>query len=151
MSMCSQCPFFPCCEFHKFSQACSLKASTITRSPRHTPGRVKYFPHLHLCTHLINSTFGLPQLVFFFFYHSCIFPPNLFFNCYSITVVPMFPPLPSSSHPTLPLPHCCPCPWVIHTCSSSSPFAFFPPVLFWSQVQSGAWNGYPSTNMEQTI
>ena len=43
-----------------------------------------------------------------------------------------FPPLPS---PTLhtpcshsQFPHCCPCPWVIHTCSLASPFPFSPPL-----------------------
>ena len=48
-------------------------------------------------------------------------PGTNFFYCYSNTVVPIFPPLPSSSQPTLvshsQSPHPCPCPWVIHTCS----------------------------------
>ena len=57
---------------------------------------------------------------------------NLFFNCYSVTVVPVFPPLPSSAHP-IPsshsqFPHCCPCLWVIYTCSLSS-LLFFPPLF----------------------
>ena len=28
----------------------------------------------------------------------------------------------------IPLPRCCPCPWVMHACSSSNPFTFFQPV-----------------------
>ena len=86
----------------------------------------------------------------------------LFLNCYSVTVVPIFPPLPSSAQPapcTLPagsqfpqssLRHC-PCMWVIHTCSLTSlspsfyhyPLSLSPPfhvslslVLFCSLVYS---------------
>ena len=54
------------------------------------------------------------------------------FYRYSITVVPFFSPFPSSTHPNLhshsEFPQCCPCPWVIHTCSLSSPFPLFPPL-----------------------
>ena len=56
------------------------------------------------------------------------------FYYYSITVVPIFTPLTSSAHPTAQLPQSiltlffCPRPWVIHTCSSTSPFPFFPPL-----------------------
>ena len=58
------------------------------------------------------------------------FLKNIF--CYSITVVPNFPPLPSSAQPT-PQSHsqsplCCPCPWVFHTCSLTNLFPFFPPL-----------------------
>ena len=55
-----------------------------------------------------------------------------FLNCHSIIFVPIFSPLPISAHP---IPHshsqfppCCPCPWVIHTYSLTSPFPFFPPL-----------------------
>ena len=54
-----------------------------------------------------------------------------FIIIYSITVVPIFPSLPSSTQPTpyshSQTPHHCPCPRVIYTCSLSSPFPFFPP------------------------
>ena len=59
------------------------------------------------------------------------------FYCYSVTVVPIFPPFPSSAQPTpcsdSQVPHCCACPWVIHTCAlstsmSAAPFPFFPPL-----------------------
>ena len=58
------------------------------------------------------------------------------FYCYSITVVPIVPPRPSSahhnSHSHSQFPHCCPRPQVLHTCSLSSPFPLFPflPPLF---------------------
>ena len=56
----------------------------------------------------------------------------LFYYCYSVTAVPIFSPLPSCAQPTprshSPSPYCSPCPWVIHTCSLSSPFPFFPPL-----------------------
>ena len=56
-----------------------------------------------------------------------------------------FPPLPTSAHPT-PCSHslsppCCPCPWVIHTCSLSNPFPFFPP--FPTPVPSGHCQSVP--------
>ena len=55
----------------------------------------------------------------------------LFILVYSISVVPTFPPLASSTQPTphshRPSPHHCPCPWAIHTCSLTNPFPFFPP------------------------
>ena len=68
------------------------------------------------------------------------------FYCYSIIVVSIFPPLPSSAYP-IPwshsqFPYCCPCPWVIHTCSLSSPFLFFPPV-FPSPIPSGNFQSVP--------
>ena len=51
-----------------------------------------------------------------------------FLNCYSITVVPIFPTLPSYAQPTpcshSQFPHFCPCPWVMHTCALASPFPF---------------------------
>ena len=50
----------------------------------------------------------------------------LLFYC----IVSIFPPLPFSAQPTTcfhsQFPHCCPCLWVIHTCSLTSPFPFFP-------------------------
>ena len=56
----------------------------------------------------------------------------LIFYWYYIVVVPIFPPWPSSAQPSFhshsQSPHCCPCPWVIHTCSLSSSFPFFPPL-----------------------
>ena len=69
-----------------------------------------------------------------------------FFNCYSITVVSMFPPLPSSTH-LIPhfhsqFPHCCPCPQAIHTCSLSIPFPLFPP-LTPSPLPSGHFQSVP--------
>ena len=56
----------------------------------------------------------------------------LFSYCYSVTVVLIFSPLPSSqpipySHSKS--PHCCPSPWVIHTCSLTDPFPFLPPLF----------------------
>ena len=61
----------------------------------------------------------LVDKVLFYFY---IFKIIIYY--YSITVVPVFPPLPSYAHP-MPhshsqSPHCGPCLWVIHTCSLSS-------------------------------
>ena len=35
---------------------------------------------------------------------------------------------PPNSHSHSKFPHCCPCPWNIHTCSFTTPFPFFPPV-----------------------
>ena len=53
-----------------------------------------------------------------------------FLNCYSITLAqcfPLCPPLPSPPPtPNSHSPPCSPCPWVIHTCSLTSPFPFFP-------------------------
>ena len=53
-------------------------------------------------------------------------------NCYSVTVVPIFPSLPSSTQSTpcshSQSPHHCLCSCVIHTCSLTSPFPFFPPL-----------------------
>ena len=64
------------------------------------------------------------NLIYFFRFFFFLFLLNHFY-CYSITVVPIPPPLPSSAHPTphshRQFPHCCPCLWVIHTCSLSSP------------------------------
>lgn len=39
-------------EFHKFSQACPLKAPTITGSPQNTPSRLNIF---HTCTYVQTS------------------------------------------------------------------------------------------------
>ena len=68
----------------------------------------------------INWVVGINFFVFFFY-------------CYSIPVVPVFPPLLS---PALPCPpssptfnpphHCCLCPWVLYTFSLTWPFHFFP-------------------------
>ena len=59
----------------------------------------------------------------FLFFYYCLF----YYSC------PNFPPLPSSTQPTpcsySQSPHRCPCPGVIHTCSLTNPFPFFPPVL----------------------
>ena len=64
------------------------------------------------------------NLIYFFRFFFFLFLLNHFY-CYSITVVPIPPPLPSSAHPTphshRQFPHCCPCLWVIHTCSLYSP------------------------------
>ena len=77
------------------------------------------------------------SLLYFIFNH---------FYCYSITVVPIFLPLPASAHPTphshRQSPHCRPCPWVIHTCSLTSPFSFFPP-LSPSPLPSGHFQSVP--------
>ena len=65
-------------------------------------------------------------------------------NCYwcSFTVAPILPPLPSSAQPTFhshsQSPSRCPCPWVIHTCSLTNPFPFFPP-LYSSPLPSPLW------------
>ena len=50
------------------------------------------------------------------------------FYSYAIIVILILPPLASSTHliPPQAVPTCCPCPWVIHTCSLSSPLPFFP-------------------------
>ena len=75
-----------------------------------------------------NFTFlqcvGIQIQSFFFFLlfkNSCLF----YYSC------PKFPPFalchPAAPHPQSPSPHCCPCPWVIHTCSLTNPFPFFPP------------------------
>ena len=47
-----------------------------------------------------------------------------------------FSPFAINSHPpSNQSTHCCPCPWVIHTCSLTSPFPFFP--LFSPPLPSG--------------
>ena len=66
------------------------------------------------------------------FYHilTMCYLLSSFFSCYSIRVVPIFPPLPSSTQPTpAPTvnPHTIVCPWVIHSCSLTAPFPVFPP------------------------
>ena len=52
--------------------------------------------------------------------------PLILFYYYSVTVVPIFPFLFSPSTPTPPShglsPPCCPCPWVLYTCSLTRPF-----------------------------
>ena len=53
------------------------------------------------------------------FYHSC---PNI--SPFALLRPSQHLPLPCSHNQ---FSHCCPCPWVIHTCSLSSPFPFFPP------------------------
>ena len=66
-----------------------------------------------------------------FFSHVCQSFLFLFkVYCSSISIVPNFPlllspALPASSHRQAPL--CCPCPWVIYTCSLTKPFPFFLP------------------------
>ena len=89
-------------------------------------------------------------------YQCGIFIYFLIFYCYKITVVPV---LPSSAQPTPGFHsqslHCCPCPWVICTCSLTSPFPFFPPYTplpplwslpvcsvfpcFWKGQKDGRW------------
>ena len=68
------------------------------------------------------------------------------FYCCSLIVVPIFPPLPSSGHPIThfcsQFPHCCPCPWAIHTCCLTSPFPFFAP-LSPSLLHSGHCQSVP--------
>ena len=70
----------------------------------------------------------------------------IIFYCYSLIVVPIFPPLPSSGHPIThfcsQFPHCCPCPWAIHTCCLTSPFPFFAP-LSPSLLHSGHCQSVP--------
>ena len=73
----------------------------------------------------------------FFSIHEISFIIFIIFCCYSITVVSIFRPLPSSTHPSpcshSQSPHCCPCPWASPTCSLSSPspsFHHFPPFPF---------------------
>ena len=59
-----------------------------------------------------------------------LFKINILLFSYSC---PSFPPLLSSAEPYLcshsESPPCCPCPWVIYTCSLTSPFLFFPPLF----------------------
>ena len=85
------------------------------------------------------------NLIYFFRFFFFLFLLNHFY-CYSITVVPIPPPLPSSAHPTphshRQSPHCRPCPWVIHTCSLTSPFSFCPP-LSPSPLPSGHFQSVP--------
>ena len=42
---------------------------------------------------------------------------------------PLCLPTQPSPHSHSQSPHHCPCPWVLHTCSLTSPFTFFQPVL----------------------
>ena len=82
-------------------------------------------PPLRLCP-LIQVLFVL-FCSGFCIHSSSIFLLLFYYSC------PNFPPLPSSAQSIYPTPnshsqspHHCPCPWVIHTCSLSSPFPFFP-------------------------
>ena len=78
------------------------------------------------------------------------------FYCCSITVVPTFPPMLSSTHLTYPFhfysqfPPCCPCTWFIHTCSLTSPFPFFPP-LSSSSHPSGHCQSFPCFHVSGSI
>ena len=83
---------------------------------------------VYIWKHFIFSFFSIHEISFIIF---------IIFCCYSITVVSIFRPLPSSTHPSpcshSQSPHCCPCPWAIPTCSLSSPspsFHHFPPFPF---------------------
>ena len=58
-----------------------------------------------------------------------------FFKKYFIAVLlqlsqlsPLCPPLPSPPPPHSQFSHCCPCPWVIYSCSLTGSFPFFPPL-----------------------
>ena len=55
--------------------------------------------------------------------------PFLLLFYYSCPSFPLCPPPPSPPRPHSPSPPRCPCPWVIHTCSLTSPFPFLPQVL----------------------
>ena len=56
---------------------------------------------------------------------------------------PICPPLPIPPPPApSQFPHCCLCPWVIHTCSLTSPVPFFPP-LSPSPLPSGHCQSVP--------
>ena len=70
---------------------------------------------------------------------------------YSITVVPIFPHLPSSTQPTpfsySQCPHCCPCLWVIHTCSLTNPLPFFPQLPFPCFPLAAVWLFLFSTSL----
>ena len=65
---------------------------------------------------------------------------KLYYSC------PNFPTLSFSAYPTPcshgPSPHCCSCPWVIHTCSLSSAFPFFLPISP-SLLPSGHFHSVP--------
>ena len=63
-------------------------------------------------------------------------------------ICPNFPLLlsPAPPHPPHPAPHsqsphCCPCPWVIYTCSLTRSFPFFPPSLL--PCPSGHYQSVP--------
>ena len=93
--------------------------SVLTQTVLHTHTQAGY-QSSHPRTY--NS---VPRSIFFsfLFFNYCLF----YYSC------PNFPPLPSSALPSpcshSPSPHCCPCPWVIHTCSLTNPFLFFPSFL----------------------
>ena len=78
------------------------------------PFKIRFFIHLSIYCFLLKYFY----FIFFRFCYGC-----------SITVVPISPhcsPLPCPQPPHSPSPPCCPCPWVIYTCSLTRPFPFFP-------------------------
>ena len=81
----------------------------------------RYGP-LHSCYNM--KQYGIWKVELFFIF-------LLFILVYSISVGPIFPPLLSSAQPTSyshsHSPQGCLSPWVIHICSLTNPFPFFPP------------------------
>ena len=65
---------------------------------------------------------------------------------------PNYPPLLSHALPTssCQYPPCCPCPWVIYTCSLTRPFPFFP-ALFPSLLPSGPCQFVPCFHASGSI
>ena len=67
------------------------------------------------------------------------------------TDIPIYPPLPTSTQPSLlpslwPSPHHCPCPWVMHVSSLANPFTFFHPVPLFLHVTILFDNEKPHSN-----
>ena len=113
-------PTFPSAPSRKSLYLCPLPSlSMLETTGAHF---VTFFlPYLHLYIHDLNTI-----AIFIFLFITLFFIILLLFY-YSYSIFPLCPPLPIP-HPALtPFPHHCPCPWVIHTCSLTSPISFFPP------------------------
>ena len=86
---------------------------------------LEYLKYILILSHTWEKCTVFQMYWTFFFF---TFKMN-FILIYSITIVPIFPLLPSSdqllSLTHSPPSHHCPCPWVIHTSSLTSPFPFF--------------------------
>ena len=78
--------------------------------------KAKFIYYNFAMTKLTNTDLFFIFIFLLLCYHSC---PSFSFSALLL--------LAHSPHSQS--PHHCPCPWVIHTCSFTSPFSFFPPLF----------------------
>ena len=107
------------CDYRRHGSRCRRSQRTLARSPVNSRAP----------TRGLGSQGPRSQGHFLKF----LFSTLCFIVC-SITVVLFFFPLLPPSTQLTPLTHsqsllCCPCPWVIHTCSLTKPFPFLPPLF----------------------